>query len=68
MKTKSQFESDNWELQCLLQSALIKKLRAEVDGEAELKPAELSPCVNFLKLTNADAPNESFNNIFNEDD
>lgn len=67
MKTRDQFDTDNWKLMCLLQSALIKKLQAEVDGEAELKPAELSPCVNFLKMTTPDAPDASFNSIFEDD-
>lgn len=67
-KTRDQFDIDNWQMMCLLQSALIKKLQADVDGEVELKPAELSPCVNFLKMTSPDAPDASFNNVFDEED
>ena len=67
MKTKSQFEEGMWTLTCLMQDALIRRLKDEAAGGEPLKPAELSPITNYIKLNTADAPNESFNRVFEDD-
>lgn len=68
-KSKEQYDSDMWTLRCLMQDALIRRLREEAaEGGDALKGSELSPVNNYLKMYDSAAPDEKFNNIFDEGD
>ncbi|PTA89256.1 hypothetical protein CWM66_19355 [Kosakonia sp. H7A] len=68
MKTDAEFQRDTWTLKCLLQDALIRRLKDDASGESRMVAAELSSTVNFLKTNAAESPDATFNNVFPDEE
>ncbi|WP_354692377.1 hypothetical protein [Phytobacter sp. RSE-02] len=68
MKTDAEFQRDAWLIKCLLQDALIRRLKDDASGESRMVAAELSSTVNFLKQSSAEAPDTSFNSVFPDEE
>ncbi|QPO48919.1 hypothetical protein GVI76_19860 [Enterobacter hormaechei] len=66
--TRTELDSQLWELKCLLAQALIRRLKEDAAGESRMVGAELSVAVNLLKANAVEAPDTSFNRVFEDDE